>query len=90
MTNTQTQLDATAEHILGSVNAPVDPARKAVLMKHLAVVDDVVRVVDADGNPRMRGNAHVSFRELVEQILGDRNGEDARTLRWRPFGHSVA
>ena len=89
MTNVQAQLDSTAEHILGDVNAPVDPARKAILVKHLGVVNGEVRVVDDDGNARTRGHAFWTFRELVEWLLNDPVGEDARTLRWRPFGKSI-
>ena len=87
---TEVRLDATAENIRGSVNAPIDPARKAVVKKHLGVVGGVVRPVGADGKPRMRGNAHMTFRELIEEILADPKCPDARVLRWRPFGHSVA
>ena len=90
MTNVQARLDSTAEHILGNANAPVDKARKAIIVKHLGIVNGEVRVVDADGNPRVRGHAFWTLRELVEDILNRRDDADARILRWRPFGKSVA
>ena len=88
MTHTKTESKASAA--LEAMGARPTPARIGVVEKHLAEVDGVVQVVDADGNVRLgAGDRPWTIRVLVEWILQDRDGEDARILRWKPFGKSI-
>ena len=86
---TATKIQAAASATLGELNTEPTPARIAILVKHLGEVDGDVRVFDADGEVRKRGNDFMTIPELVREILQDRDGEDARTLRWKPFGRPI-
>ena len=86
---THTRIQAAANATLGVLNCPSTPARIAVVAKHLAEIDGEVRVADADGAVRMLGNDPMTIVELVREILQDRDGADARTLRWKSFGAPV-
>ena len=87
-----TKEQAATEHALGAANCPkITAERIAIVAKHLDVVDGEIRVVDSDGEGRLgAGDRPMTIRALIEEILGDRYGDDARKLRWRPYGHPVA
>ena len=86
---TYTRIQSEANATLEALNCPSTPARIEIVAKQLAEIDGDVRVADADGDVRMLGNDPMTIVELVREILQDRDGADARTLRWKPFGAPV-
>jgi len=86
---THTKIQAEADATLQALSCPPTPKRIEIVANHLAEIEGDVRVADADGNARKLGNNYMTITELVREILQDRDGEDARTLRWKPFGAPV-
>lgn len=88
MTTTEQRIQVSAEGALNSLNAPATDQRVAIIVPHLALIDDEVRVVDGSGNVRMMTRNPMSIEDLIREILVHQTPE-SRLLRWKPYGRPI-